>query len=64
MHPSSIKKHPSARLKNDEVRFRGHLKVKVYVIRFNISLLQSQTFLFFKYKNINIDLMVMYLLFV
>ena len=30
------------------------------VLRFNVSLLQSQTFLFHMYRNINIDLAIMY----
>ena len=45
---------------------KGHLKVKHFkiglenVLRFNVSLLQSQKFLFHMYKNINTDLVVKY----
>ena len=66
--PSSIKKHLSAGLKKRrymiERSFEGQtLKNRLFavnVLRFNVSFLQSQTFLFNMYRNINTDLVVNY----
>ena len=43
-----------------KVKLLKNASFSVNVLRFNVSLLQSQTFLFHMYRNINIDLVVTY----